>query len=137
MDSSGLAPAESETQPLLAINAASGGSPNASNKRARTSAAIYVLSLGFLFLFLAYNSLQNYVTSLLPNGLGNQSLAVLYVSVCVFVFTAPSFLRHLGEKWTMVLGGGCYVVYMATLIKVCVCESWATRLARNCVCVCE
>jgi hypothetical protein len=85
---------------------------------------IYVLSLGFLLLFAAYNTLQNYVTSLLPGNLGNESLSVLYCSVCVCVFFAPSIASRMGERATMVLGAACYVVYMISLIEVhraCVC----------------
>ncbi len=38
--------------------------------------------------------------------------------MCGFVFVAPPLVRRLGEKWTMVLGAACYVVYMASLIKI-------------------
>ena len=38
------------------------------------------LALGFFFLFAAYNTIQNYVTTLLPGCLGFTSLCVLYVS---------------------------------------------------------
>ena len=78
--------------------------------------AIIAVSLAFVFLFLAYNSLQNYVTSLLPGNLGNESLAVLYVSVCCFVFSAPHISARLGDKWTMVAGSLCYLVYMGSVI---------------------
>eukprot|EP00054_Salpingoeca_dolichothecata_P025026 m.172676 g.172676 ORF g.172676 m.172676 type:complete len:302 (-) comp25221_c0_seq6:687-1592(-) len=79
---------------------------------------VVLVSIGFLVLFTAYNSLQNYVTSLLPGHLGNISLGVLYASVCFFVFLAPSIVNQLGEKKTMILGAVCYVIYMASLIKI-------------------
>lgn len=133
-----MSPTEKETQPLLDDN-------GVTVRPATTGPVpfrIYIVSIGFTVLFLAYNSLQvglsysfsaskvcsrqiflpfsyaqNYVTSLLPGGLGNQSLAVLYISVCAFVFLSPPIVRYMGEKWTMVLGAACYVVYMASLIK--------------------
>lgn len=79
---------------------------------------ILVLSSAFFILFTAYNSLQNYVTSLLPGNLGNVSLATLYTSVCVFVFIAPPLLKRLGDKLTLVFGAVTYVLYMVSLIKV-------------------
>ena len=79
---------------------------------------ISVLSLAFLLCFTAYNSLQNYITSLLPGNLGNESLSVLSCSLCVCVFFAPSIARLLGEKSTMLLGAACYVIYMGSLIHV-------------------
>ena len=79
---------------------------------------IVTVSLGFLVLFSAYNSLQNFATSLLPGNLGNVSLAILYISVCFFVFTAPRIVGRLGEKTAIMLGAACYVVYMASCIHV-------------------
>lgn len=79
---------------------------------------IAVLSLGFLLLFTAYNSLQNYITSLLPGDLGNESLSVLYCSICVCVFVAPSMAKAIGERATMILGAACYVAYMASLAHI-------------------
>ena len=95
------------------------GRTQASNPTPKTDAYnIAMLSIGFLLIFTAYNSLQNYVTSLLPGDLGNISLSVLYCSVCIFVFIAPSVASVLGERLTMVLGAVCYIAYMASLIKV-------------------
>jgi MFS family permease len=57
-------------------------------------------------------------TSLFPNGLGNQSLTVLYV-VCSFsVFLAPAVVDSLGPKWAMVLGAATYVVYLVSLVNI-------------------
>ena len=54
----------------------------------------------------------------LIGNLGNESLAILYISVCVFVFTAPAIVARIGEKWAMVLGALGYVIYMASVIYV-------------------
>lgn len=97
-----------ETDPLL----------SAAATRPTRMAAVLTVSVAFLMLFLAYNSLQNYATSLLPGHLGAESLAVLYVSVCAFVFSAPHIASRLGEKWTMVVGAICYLVYMASLLHI-------------------
>jgi len=79
---------------------------------------LLVLSSGFMVLFAAYNSLQNFETSLLPGNLGNESLGVLYGTVCITVFAAPMTVHYLTEKWTMILGGISYVVYMISLVKI-------------------
>lgn len=96
-----------EAAPLL--------TPGSTPARTRWSAIIAV-SVAFFMLFLAFNSLQNYATSLLPGSLGSESLSVLYVSVCVFVFTAPHIAKRLGEKRTMVLGSVSYLIYMGSTI---------------------
>lgn len=41
---------------------------------------VWMVALAFFALFCAYNTLQGYVTTLFPSGLGNQSLAVLLVT---------------------------------------------------------
>eukprot|EP01147_Barroeca_monosierra_P009656 gene9656-1870_t len=90
---------------------------NGNEPLADTRFHVYLASLAFLILFVAYNSLQNYATSLLPNDLGNESLAILYITVPIFCFMGPPIIRRLGEKWTMVLGSSTYAFFMATLIK--------------------
>ncbi|KJE89418.1 hypothetical protein CAOG_00889 [Capsaspora owczarzaki ATCC 30864] len=76
------------------------------------------LSISFFVLFSAYNTLQNYVTSLLPGNLGNVSLAVLYCTVAASVFSAPFIVARFGERKTMVFGAACYVVFMISLIEI-------------------
>jgi hypothetical protein len=53
--------------------------------------------------------LQNYATSLFPGNLGNVSLAVLYISVCVFVSLSPAIVHRWGERLSMVIGAAGYV----------------------------
>ena len=74
------------------------------------------LALGFFFLFAAYNTIQNYVTTLLPGCLGFTSLCVLYVSVCPSLLLAPD-LGKIGDRWTLVLGALCYSVWIASLTR--------------------
>jgi MFS family permease len=84
----------------------------------RSSYNIQVVSWGFMVLFVAYNTLQNYATSLFPAGLGNKSLAVLYAACAVCVFAAPGLTNQIGPRATMVLGAACYVAYMLSLIQI-------------------
>lgn len=79
---------------------------------------IIIMALGFMVLFSAYNTLQNYATSLFPNGLGNQSLAVLYVVCAISVIIAPAIVDAWGPRVSMVVGAACYVAYMVSLIKI-------------------
>ena len=82
----------------------------------RSTFNILLVSAAFAVLFAAYNPLQSAATSLFPPGLGNQSLGTLYLSVVVTVFFGPPMVSALGARATMVVGAGCYVAYMATLI---------------------
>ena len=75
------------------------------------------LALGFFFLFAAYNTIQNYVTTLLPGCLGFTSLCVLYVSVCPSLLLAPGICARLGDKWTLVIGAMCYSIWIASLTR--------------------
>lgn len=79
---------------------------------------VLCVSFAFMVLFSAYNTLQNYATSLFPGSLGNQSLSVLYGSVAVTVFWAPPLVDALGSRGTMLLGGACYVAYMISLVHI-------------------
>lgn len=79
---------------------------------------IVVVSVAFLVLFVAYNGLQNVLTTVLPAGLGNQSLGILYGSVGVTIFFASPCIRLFGTKGTMIIGGILYVAYMCTLIHI-------------------
>eukprot|EP00898_Chlorokybus_atmophyticus_P005473 jgi/Chlat1/5927/Chrsp4S06256 len=78
---------------------------------------VIILSLAFFTLFCAYNALQNYITSVLPGHLGDESLLVVYCSLSVTVFAAPSLVARLGETRAMVLGGVTYVIYTLTLMQ--------------------
>lgn len=72
-----------------------------------------VISFGFLFLFTAFQSLQNLQSSLNPDeGLGLASLSVIYGALilsCMFV--PPYMIGRLGCKWTLVLSMISYVLY--------------------------
>lgn len=74
---------------------------------------IIIISCGFLFLFTAFQSLQNLQSSLNPDeGLGLASLCVIYASLimsCIFV--PPFMIGRLGCKWTLVLAMTGYVLY--------------------------
>lgn len=74
---------------------------------------VYVISLGFLFLFTAFQSLQNLQSSLNKvEGLGLASLSVIYATLilsCIFV--PPFVIGRLGCKWTLVLSMTGYVLY--------------------------
>jgi len=77
-----------------------------------------MVSSAFLVLFSSYNALQNIATSLFPNGLGNQSLSVLYGTCAASVFFAPPIVHLLNSRYTMILAGSFYVVYMLSLIVI-------------------
>jgi MFS family permease len=75
---------------------------------------IVIVALCFAVIFSAYNTLQNYITTLFPT-LGQSSLAILYAVAGISVFAGPAFTAALGARLTMIVGGACYVVYVASL----------------------
>ena len=64
-----------------------------------------LLSLGFLWLYIAYNSMANLVTSLFDkNGygpLGNFSLSIIYILWGIGSFISASMLQRLGTRFCM------------------------------------
>ena len=76
------------------------------------------VSLSLMVLFVAYNTVQNFVTTLLPPGVGNTSLSILYGVVAASVIVTPYIVQRIGERITLFLGGLCYVVYIVSLVHV-------------------
>jgi len=106
---------------------------------------VYVISLGFLFLFTAFQSLQNLQSSLNKvEGLGLASLSVIYAALilsCIFV--PPFVIGRLGCKWTLVLAMTGYVLYTVAnyyarwgtlipasiIIGICAAPLWSSKCA--------
>ncbi|XP_003971963.1 protein unc-93 homolog A isoform X1 [Takifugu rubripes] len=74
---------------------------------------VLVVSVGFLFLFMAAGGLQNLQSSLnAEEGMGVASLSIIYASIIISsMFLPPIMIKNLGCKWTVVAGMGCYVSY--------------------------
>lgn len=75
---------------------------------------VLAVAVCFAVVFSAYNTLQNYITTLFPT-LGQQSLTVLYAVAGVACFLAPALTNAFGPKMTMIVGAACYAVYIAGL----------------------
>ncbi|XP_067651790.1 protein unc-93 homolog A-like isoform X1 [Haliotis asinina] len=75
---------------------------------------LLVVSIGFLFLFTAFQSMSNLQTSLnMKSGVGSGSLSILYGALVVSCLFVPPFLiAHLGCKWTIPLSMLGYILYM-------------------------
>lgn len=76
------------------------------------------LGVAFFFLFAAYNSAQNLVTSLLPDGLGFVSLCVIYSAVCTMKPFVPLLLTRVDLRWAMSGGALLYATYLGSLIQI-------------------
>ena len=76
---------------------------------------LLVVSLGFLCLFTAFNSLSNLQSSLnKAEGLGVGGLATIYGALVVScMFLPPFIIGRLGCKWTVAFSMLCYILYMA------------------------
>ena len=76
---------------------------------------LIVMSISYLFLFTAFQSLQNLQSSLnKEEGLGTAGLSVIYGSSVVAGLLLPAFLINLiGCKWAIAASMMCYIAYMA------------------------
>ena len=76
---------------------------------------ILVVSVAFLFLFTAFQSLSNLQSSLnREEGLGTVGLSVIYGSLVISCMFLPKFIiSHIGCKWTVAFSMLTYVLYMA------------------------
>ena len=76
---------------------------------------ILVVSVAFLFLFTAFQSLSNLQSSLnREEGLGTVGLCVVYGALVISCMFLPSFvINYLGCKWTVAFSMLCYILYMA------------------------
>ncbi|KAL8590617.1 hypothetical protein ACOMHN_011053 [Nucella lapillus] len=76
---------------------------------------VLVVSVGFLFLFTAFQSMANLQTSLnKENGVGAYSLSALYAALIVSCIFLPKFvIARLGCKWTIPVCMIGYALYMA------------------------
>ncbi|XP_064472636.1 protein unc-93 homolog A-like [Ornithodoros turicata] len=87
---------------------------------------LVVLSLSFLLLFTAYQSLQNLQSSInAEGGLGTASLAAVYLALVISCMFVPSYMiRRLGLKYTMVTSICMYLVYFFANMK----PTWITLI---------
>jgi len=77
---------------------------------------VYIVSLSFLVLFSAFNPIQSFVTSMLGDGLGNESLTICYGTVTAVVLFVPAVVNVTGEPLAMLLGGFGYCQFMIALL---------------------
>ncbi|KAJ7554709.1 hypothetical protein O6H91_05G005900 [Diphasiastrum complanatum] len=75
------------------------------------------LSMSFFFIYSAMNALSGYVTSVLPDELGDESLLMMQSTLGIAALAAPMIVAKLGELRGMIIGGMAHVVYLAALIQ--------------------
>ncbi|XP_001631329.2 protein unc-93 homolog A [Nematostella vectensis] len=87
--------------------------PASKKEELRIMKNVLVVSLGFLFIFTAFQSLQNLQSSLNPDqGLGLASLSVVYAALILSCILVPPYMiGRLGCKWTLVISMFAYVLY--------------------------
>ena len=75
-----------------------------------------ILSLGFLFLFIAFNSAANISAQALENngfnGLGFYTMAILYLVYSIGSFFSSYFVNKIGDKASLFLSGLCYAFWI-------------------------
>jgi predicted DNA-binding transcriptional regulator AlpA len=77
---------------------------------------VTILSLGFLFLFIAFNSAANISAQALENngfnGLGFYTMAILYLVYSIGSFFSSYFVNKIGDKASLFLSGLCYAFWI-------------------------
>ncbi|CAG5129993.1 unnamed protein product [Candidula unifasciata] len=75
---------------------------------------VFVVSLGFTFLFTAFNSMANLQTSLnKEEGVGAWSMSTIYVTmICSCMFLPNFVIGRLGCKWTIPMAMLGYILFM-------------------------
>ncbi|KAL1431842.1 hypothetical protein MTO96_013934 [Rhipicephalus appendiculatus] len=101
-------------------------SPSAPEDKKRVLRNLLIVSMSFLLLFTAYQSMQNLQSSLTPvAGLGTASLATIYVALVLSCMFVPTYMiRRLGLKYTMVTSVAMYMLYFVANME----PSWYTLL---------
>ncbi|XP_053401423.1 protein unc-93 homolog A-like [Mercenaria mercenaria] len=76
---------------------------------------LVVVSIAFLFLFTAFQSLSNLQSSLnREEGIGTVGLSVIYGALVIScMFLPPFIIDIIGCKWTVAFSMLCYILYMA------------------------
>jgi MFS family permease len=107
---------ESDSQPPPSYDKAAGMEDQYKSKMDKMTILknVFVVSLGFTFLFTAFNSMSNLQTSLnKEEGVGAISLTTIYVTLIVSCMFLPNFIiARLGCKWTIPLSMIGYILYM-------------------------
>ncbi|KAG0632200.1 hypothetical protein M758_1G311200 [Ceratodon purpureus] len=86
---------------------------------------LHILSVSFLFTFLAYGALQNLESSLHgDDGLGSISIGVLYLSLTLSSVAAPLFVVRLGSKRALLVGLSGYWAFVAANLY----PTWGTMV---------
>ncbi|XP_028765570.1 UNC93-like protein 3 [Neltuma alba] len=86
---------------------------------------VYILSLSFLLIFLAYGAAQNLQSTLnTERNLGTISLGILYSSFTLFSLVSSLIVRVFGSNNALVLGTTGYWVFVAANLK----PNWHTMV---------
>jgi hypothetical protein len=85
-------------------------------KKNRNLDRITILSLGYLFVFIAFNSAANISGQALKNNgfesLGFYSMATLYLFFSFCSFFSSGIVNKLGAKASLFMGGFCYSIWI-------------------------
>lgn len=74
------------------------------------------MSFSMMTIFLSYNSVQNYLTSILPGELGNESLTVIYFASLFSIPFVQYSVKKIGEKHSMLIASSSFCFYLLSLI---------------------
>ena len=81
---------------------------------------VLIISIGFLLLFIAFNSAANLSASAMKTDnlgeLGFYSMAVLYLVFAFASFFSSAIVGKLGTKWSLIVGGLCYFFWVFCFI---------------------
>ena len=75
------------------------------------SVNIVLMGLGFLTVFVSFNTAENFTTSLYGQG-GMASLSLIYISFAVCSIVVPAIIQRIGERWTLVVGAAAILPFI-------------------------
>lgn len=82
---------------------------------------IFLVSLGYFFLFVGFAAAQQYLVPLLAlqgqKEIALTALIVLYIAFIIGTLVTPWIIGHLGVRWSLVAGSLTHAVFIASIIS--------------------
>ena len=90
------------------------------------ASAVRTAGCSFALIFTAYNTAQNFLTTLIGPAFGSANLALVYAGLIVATPLAPALVPRLGVRRGLMIGGCGYVAFMLALLVYALGPGWAS-----------
>ena len=88
--------------------------------------SVRVAGCSFALIFTAYNTAQNYLTTLIGPSFGSANLALVYAGLIFSTPLVPALVPRLGVRYGLMIGGSGYVAFMLALFVYSLSAGWAS-----------